>query len=134
MQLTWSRVILLAACFGALGGCTKKGCNDSWPGAPGVLLVDASTNDPVCGAEVRARDGDYVELLEGADCNGIYSLNSRRDGSYEISATAPGYEPAEGAWVTSTDDCGDPVVQDDGPTADRPGYANLVTIVVDPGP
>jgi hypothetical protein len=74
-----------------------------------VTVLDVSTNQPICDAEVTVTDGAFTETLpvfpgSGADCR--YSGPFERPGTYAITVRRAGYPTAvqSGVRVTS-DEC-----------------------------
>jgi hypothetical protein len=124
-------VIVVAAVLGA--GCTKEEClEDLVGGGPGVLVIDAETEEEVCAAVVTARDGDYEEILAGSDagCSGIHYF-SGRSGWYQVSVVAPDYLPVTVLVTFQKLECGWQV-WNEGPRDGLPGYATMVTIALTP--
>src|SRR5688572_16666924 len=86
--------ILLAAAASfaaALPACTTEECRTSGD-KPGVLVIDADTNQPICDAVATARDGDFEEQAVSGltGCQGVHSF-SGRPGRYLVTIEAPGY-------------------------------------------
>jgi hypothetical protein len=57
-----------------------------------VTVLDATSNDPIVGAAVQAiGPGTYSGSTDG---NGQIIFNSVQPGSYQVTASAPGYSPS----------------------------------------
>jgi Carboxypeptidase regulatory-like domain len=81
-----------------IGTFTLASCPTPPRGAISGTVTDASTHDPLAGALVRTSDG-FARTTNGA---GHYSL-SVPPGTYSVTATAPGHDPASAAGVTVSD-------------------------------
>lgn len=104
--------VAVMAAFGA-SGCGDEPspvvCTAIAVAALNVTVVDASTNVPICDAEVVVTDGGFRETLpvfpsSGADCR--YSGPFERPGTYEITVRRAGYPTAVQSGVRVTaDEC-----------------------------
>ena len=95
---TAALALLAAAAFLGLAGCEKptepRVCTAIAVDALVVTVVDASSGQRICDANVVAIDGSFSEGLRpfgsGQDCT--YSGPTERAGLYEIRTTRTGYE------------------------------------------
>src|SRR5437763_330984 len=89
---------LTAASVAATGiSCSGSGCDSSASSGVSVRLVRADNGAPICDATVQLTDGEYKEtmafLVLSDGC--MYSGAFERSGTYVVTATAPGFAPAE---------------------------------------
>ena len=130
MRAAWIGLLSLL-----VDGCTTQECVSNGE-RPGILLIDAKTQAPVCGAIVALRAGSYEETAVAsgggfdAFCDGIQRF-SGRDGSYVASVTAPNYVSAEEHVTIRSLECSYEV-EGDGPHDGLPGFAKLVTVPLNP--
>ena len=115
----------------ALPACTMEECRTSGD-KPGVLVIDAETNQPICNAVATAREGVFEERAVSGltGCQGVHSF-SGRPGKYLVTVEAPGYATRIVSLEIRPGECGFEVVGD-GPQGDRPGFAHHVTVPLVP--
>ena len=117
----------------ALGvyGCAAQECVSNRE-RPGVLLIDAESHQPICGAVVQLREGDYGETAVTGDtdaaCSGIHRF-SGRGGSYVATIIAPNYAETTATVTFREEECTYDV-EEAGPRNGLPGYAYLVTVAM----
>ena len=82
-----------------VSGCTGRSCNDAAALGVVVFVADRVTGQDVCSATVTVTDGAYAETLQmrsggdGHTCE--YVGATERPGTYTVSVTAAGYQPAQ---------------------------------------
>lgn len=97
-------VLVLAplGCSGRSGPCT----NFTVGAGLRVDVVDATTNTPVCDAQVTVSDGvtSYAEMGGGAPCTHYFTVDHPGGGIvyYTATVTAAGYQPAKSDPVAIT--------------------------------
>jgi hypothetical protein len=105
-KLAWAVAAALLA-----AGCGEEPspvvCTAIAVAALNVTVLDASTNQPICDAEVAVTDGGFRETLpvfpaSGADCR--YSGPFERPGTYEVAVRRAGYPPASQSGIRVTSD------------------------------
>jgi len=96
-------VLLLAS---EPSGCVEHGCNDDVRRGLNVQVVDASTGSDICGSQVVATDGSYIETLQETawDAGCLYSGATERAGTYGLDVSAMGYQSAHRDGVVVTAD------------------------------
>ena len=94
MHLTSFRGIVAALAFlGCQGGTEPLVCLDYAQMGLVITVSDHGSGAPLSGASGTAREGEYVEVLEGFD-HRLYGAEER-PGVYRIEVTRAGYSP----WV-----------------------------------
>lgn len=104
--------VLLLTCVGLLR------CSGPAPVCPalyrlpiGVTVTDRASGLHVCDASVFIEDGastySGTRSVGGTEASCGYDLNPRKTGTYTVSVTAPGYQPADTPNVhVDFDSCG----------------------------
>jgi hypothetical protein len=136
MNGTMSRRLLelLAVLVGALTpACGDRECSGA-PDPPGVLVVDSVTAMPICSATVELRDGTHVQTKLVSEFSPIECVVrfEGRTGQYVVTASAPGYRTASTDMQVEEDRCGYLHVEPSGPRGSLPGFADTLTLPLEP--
>jgi hypothetical protein len=90
--------VVLTSGISLLPNCSQffpdnRGCTQVYVYGVNVTLTDAETGEPITGATLTLRDGDYVEVLEAFPTgDGEYAGAGERAGTYELTIAKVGYE------------------------------------------
>ncbi len=63
----------------------------SGPGTISGTIIDSDTGTPIVGATVQLFDGTTLTATDVSDSSGDYTMSVSDDGTYMVSASAPGY-------------------------------------------
>ena len=130
MATNWQRYLLGLLIVGAVTGCGDD-CTDIEQEDPGVLVLDATDDTPICDATLSAAKGGLdVEVSPGAGCDGTYRMAYAGAGAYTVTVQAQGFVEQTVVVQITADECGHYSVANDGPQASHPGFANLVTVAL----
>ena len=89
LALLVSSLALMAACNN-LTGYDNRVCTADARAGINVTVVDDATGAAIGNASGVARDGAYIEQLQAFNGNIFGAFE--REGTYEVSVTAPGYQ------------------------------------------
>ena len=122
--------VLVVASTAACGDRECSGISD----APGVLVVDSATKMPICSATVELRDGTHVQTKLVSDVSPMDCIArfEPRSGRYVVTASAPGYQTGSSNMQVEEDPCGLLRVEPSGPRDSFPGYADTLTLPLEP--
>jgi hypothetical protein len=123
--------LALGVAVPSLEACEVQKCNDGGQDPAGAYVIDAVTLQPICDSSVfLRRDSGWVSLSQ-TGCSGIFVFEYG-PGSFEIRVEAPNHAQEQLVVEVTQDECDTLHVRGDGPKDGKPGYANLVTVALEP--
>ena len=101
----WALLATLALYAAGGAGCViETSCTTQYVYGVNVTVRDARDGRVVTDATVRIVDGAYEETLTQVALQGSYAGAGERGGTYTLTVTAPGFQPAAPRTLVVTED------------------------------
>jgi len=97
---------LLTTGASALSGCLMEtSCTTIYAYGVSATVRDTRTGAPLTNATLVLVDGAYRETMTSFGQPGTYAGAGEREGTYTLTVTAQGYQPASRTIVVTGDEC-----------------------------